>query len=60
MSTNEGEKVPPDHPTWHERIETKIDILVARIDKVEARASFWGAVGGAMALMAMRLLGGCG
>ena len=40
-----------------DRIEAKVDKLVARIDSVEKRASFWGALGGAAAMIATHLTG---
>jgi hypothetical protein len=40
-----------------DRIEKKVDLLVARVAKVEAKASFWGAVGGVLAMLGTRLAG---
>jgi hypothetical protein len=40
-----------------DRIERKVDLLVARVAKVESKASFWGAVGGGMALLVTKLAG---
>lgn len=31
-----------------DRLEGKLDHIVQRVDKLERRASFWGAVGGAL------------
>ncbi len=40
-----------------DRIEAKVDKLVARVVNVEKRASFWGAIGGAATILATHLAG---
>jgi hypothetical protein len=47
-----------------ERLETKldhvangVDLLVSRIEKLERRASFWGALGGALTAIVTHLAG---
>lgn len=45
-------------PSQLDRIEEKVDKVVARVDKLEGKASFWGAVGGA-ATMLVATLAGC-
>ena len=39
------------------RIEAKVDLVVARVSKLEAKSSLWGAVGGFLAIMATKLAG---
>jgi hypothetical protein len=39
------------------RLETKIDLIVARVDHVERKASFWGAVSSIVVTLTGMLLG---
>lgn len=41
-----------------DRIEETVTKLWARVDTLEKRASIWGALGGALAILATKL-GGC-
>lgn len=40
-----------------ERMETKLDLVVERVSKVEKKASFWGAITGALTAFFMSLFG---
>lgn len=39
------------------RIEAKVDMVVARVNKLEAKSGAWGAVGGFLAILATKLAG---
>jgi hypothetical protein len=43
--------------TQLDRIEDTVTKLWERVNKLEARSSFWGAVGGAVAVLSTRLMG---
>jgi hypothetical protein len=40
-----------------DRIEDTVQKLWERVNRLEHRASFWGAVGGAIAMLSTRLMG---
>lgn len=45
-------------PGQLDRIEIKLDSVVARVSKLEAKASIWGAVGGVLTVV-LSHMGGC-
>ncbi len=56
----------PPQPSQLDRIEehaaktvSRLDQLWARVDRLEYRATFWGAVSGAVMMALTKLLGAC-
>lgn len=48
----------PDEQAQLNRIEAKVDLVVGRVDKLEAKSTWWGFIGGLLPAIIAHL-GGC-